>query len=64
MSEMRRVISLNPRLAGEPKEEEVLVAIRAAVRKKGRKKLSMREIDREIRAYRIERSQRISKSCS
>lgn len=45
-------------------KEEVLVAIRAAVRKKGRKELSMREIDREIRAYRIERSQRTSKSCS
>lgn len=43
------------------REEEVLVAIRVAARKKGTNKLSMREIDREIRAYRVEWSQLISK---
>ena len=45
-------------------KEGVLVAIRATARKNGTNKLSMREIDREIRAYRIERSQVISKSRS
>jgi len=61
VSEMRRVISLNPRFVGAPKEEEVLVVIRAAARKKGKNKLSMRDVDREIRAHRIERSQLISR---
>lgn len=37
-------------------EKPVLAAIRAAARKNGKNKLSMREIDREIRAYRRERS--------
>ncbi len=37
-------------------EKPVLAAIRAAARKKGKNKLSMREIDREIRAYRRERA--------
>lgn len=37
-------------------EKKVLAAIRAAARKKGSSKLSMREINREIRAYRGERS--------
>lgn len=37
-------------------EKKVLAAIRAAARKKGKNKLSMREIDREIRSYRRERS--------
>jgi hypothetical protein len=36
-------------------EKKVLAAIRAAARKKGASKLSMRAIDREIRAYRRER---------
>jgi prevent-host-death family protein len=37
-------------------EKPVLAAIRAAARRSGRNKLSMRTIDREIRAYRRERS--------
>ena len=37
-------------------EKHVVAAIRAAARKQGKNKLSMREIDREIRAYRRERS--------
>ena len=37
-------------------EKPVLAAIRAAARKSGKHKLSMRDIDREIRAYRRERS--------
>ena len=37
-------------------EKRVLAAIRAAARKEGKNKVSMREIDREIRAYRRERS--------
>src|SRR5713101_7230602 len=37
-------------------EKPVLAAIRAAARKDGKNKVSMREIDREIRAYRRERS--------
>ena len=37
-------------------EKKVVAAIRAAARKQGRNKLSMREINREIRAYRRERS--------
>lgn len=37
-------------------EKKVMAAIRAASRKKGADKLSMREINREIRAYRRERS--------
>jgi prevent-host-death family protein len=37
-------------------EKTVLAAIRAAARKKGKDKLSAREIDREIRSYRRERS--------
>jgi prevent-host-death family protein len=37
-------------------EKKVMAAIRAASRKKGTDKLSMREINREIRAYRRERS--------
>lgn len=37
-------------------EEKVLAAIRNASRKKETSKLSMREINREIRAYRRERS--------
>lgn len=37
-------------------ENEVLAAIRAAARKKVKNKLSMRQIDREIRAYRRERA--------
>lgn len=36
-------------------EPEVLAAIRAASKKNGRSKLSMREIDREVSAYRKER---------
>ena len=37
-------------------EKKVVAAIRDAARKQGKNKLSMREIDREIRAYRRERS--------
>ena len=37
-------------------EKKVLAAIRADARKKGKDKLSQREIDREIRSYRRERS--------
>ena len=37
-------------------EKKTLAAIRAAAQKKGRNKISMREITREIRAYRRERS--------
>lgn len=37
-------------------EKKVLAAIREAARSSGKSKLSMREIDREIRAYRQERS--------
>ena len=37
-------------------EKNVVAAIRAAARKQGKNKLSMREIDREIRAYRRDRS--------
>jgi prevent-host-death family protein len=37
-------------------EKKVLAAIRATARKKGKDKLSAREIDREIRSYRRERS--------
>jgi prevent-host-death family protein len=37
-------------------EKKVLAAIRAEARKKGKNKLSQREIDREIRSYRRERS--------
>jgi prevent-host-death family protein len=37
-------------------EKPVLAAIRAVARKAGKNKVSMREIDREIRAYRRERS--------
>jgi prevent-host-death family protein len=37
-------------------EKKVLAAIRAEARKKGKDKLSQREIDREIRSYRRERS--------
>jgi prevent-host-death family protein len=37
-------------------EKKVLAAIRAEARKKGTDKLSQREIDREIRSYRRERS--------
>ena len=37
-------------------EKKVVAAIRAAARKQGKNKLSMRQIDREIRAYRRERS--------
>jgi prevent-host-death family protein len=37
-------------------EKKVLAAIRAASRESGKNKLTMREIDREIRAYRRERS--------
>jgi len=37
-------------------EKKVLAAIRADARKKGKDKLSLREINREIRAYRRERS--------
>jgi prevent-host-death family protein len=37
-------------------EKKVLAAIRAAARGKGKNRISMREIDREIRAYRRERS--------
>jgi hypothetical protein len=36
-------------------EKKTLAAIRATARKKGKSKLSVREIDREIRAYRRER---------
>jgi len=35
-------------------QKKVLAAIRAAARKNGRSRLSMAEIDREIRAYRRE----------
>ena len=37
-------------------EKKVLAAIRADARKKGKDKLSLREINREIRSYRRERS--------
>ena len=37
-------------------EKKILAAIRADARKKGKDKLSLREINREIRAYRHERS--------
>jgi len=37
-------------------EQKTLTAIRAAARKNSKNKLSMREIDREIRAYRRQRS--------
>lgn len=37
-------------------EKEVLAAIRASARKKGTDRLSLREINREIRAYRRERT--------
>ncbi len=37
-------------------EKKTLAAIRNAARKQGKNKLSMREINREIRAYRRERS--------
>jgi prevent-host-death family protein len=37
-------------------EKHVVAAIRAAARKQGKNKVSMRDIDREIRAYRRERS--------
>ena len=37
-------------------EPKVLAAIRASARKKGTDRLSLREINREIRAYRKERS--------
>lgn len=37
-------------------EAEVIAAIRAKAKQKGKNKLSMRQIDREIRAYRKERS--------
>jgi prevent-host-death family protein len=37
-------------------EKKVVAAIRDAARKQGKNKLSMRKIDREIRAYRRERS--------
>ena len=37
-------------------EKKVLAAIRAEARKKGKDKLSLREINREIRSYRRERS--------
>ncbi len=37
-------------------EKKVLAAIRADARKKGKDKMSLREINREIRAYRRERS--------
>jgi prevent-host-death family protein len=37
-------------------EKKVLAAIRAEARRKGKDKLSTREIDREIRSYRRERS--------
>jgi len=37
-------------------EKKVLAAIRADARKKGKDKLSLREVNREIRAYRRERS--------
>lgn len=37
-------------------EKKVLAAIRADARKKGKDKMSLREINREIRSYRRERS--------
>jgi prevent-host-death family protein len=37
-------------------EKKILAAIRADARRKGKDKLSLREINREIRAYRRERS--------
>jgi prevent-host-death family protein len=37
-------------------EKKILAAIRADARKKGKDKLSLSEINREIRAYRRERS--------
>jgi len=37
-------------------EKKVVAAIRAAARKQGKHKLSQREIDREIRAYRREQA--------
>ena len=44
--------------------KNVVAAIRAAAHKNGSNNLSMREIDREIRAYRAERSQLLSTSHS
>jgi hypothetical protein len=37
-------------------EKKVLAAIRAEARKKGKDRLSLRQINREIRSYRRERS--------
>ena len=37
-------------------EKKILAAIRASARKKGTDRLSLRDINREIRAYRKERS--------
>ncbi len=45
-------------------QKPVLGAIRGAARRNRNNKLSMREIDREIRAYRIERLQLRSTSHS
>jgi len=49
-------------LSALAQEKPVLAAIRGVARKNGKNKLSMREIDREIRAYRAERSQTPSTS--
>ena len=48
------IMSIKDFLQTVAPEKRVLATIRAAARKDGRNKLSMAEIDREIRAYRRE----------
>ena len=50
------IMGIKDFLANVAPESKALADIRATARKKGKDKLSMREIDREIRAYRRERS--------
>ena len=50
------IMGIKDFLANVAPESKTLADIRATARKKGKDKLSMREIDREIRAYRRERS--------
>jgi prevent-host-death family protein len=50
------IMGIKDFLATIAPEKKVLAAIRAASRKKSKNKLSAREIDREIRSYRRERS--------
>jgi hypothetical protein len=52
----RLIMSIKDFLKTIAPEKKVVAAIRDAARKQGKNKLSMREIDREIRAYRRERS--------